>query len=705
MQKDRYMLFLFLSLGTYLLWAAFILPLISPPAKPKGVANNPAAEAAAEPAAIKGVEEPAAPAEAGKEAVKAEEPKAAVTDLKLPSHPHQEVVLGDLDRDSKKYRMQVTLDSRGASVSQIQFSSYKYRDSQPPYGPLKLLKDDPLASRTLEMGIPELDIEFEKLGPGLNSRTLDWEVVPGSQSPSGVEFRLKSPDGGVEVFKKYELQTVPENAGELDGTGYGLKFTIRIRNASEKETKLKYSLTGPVGLVIENPFYTREYQNISVGFDNGDQSVTPKALRVEEVLKLIEKPETGREVWSKALKYVGVSVQYFTALVLPLDQKSDQPYLASTTPRLVRKDPKDPNHSDITVEMTSVELALPGGNKPGSEVAHQYLLFAGPKRPEYLQPLNAEGVINYGMSGALYITQFMHGYLRFLHGLFPAWAWPWGWAIILLTVTVRLCMLPLSLKQARSAARMQELQPEMAALKKKYADDKEKFAREQWDLFRRNKVNPLGGCLPLLVQFPIFIGLYQALSISVDLRMAEFLWIKNLAAPDALFRFPFVITGIPLPIFGSVFALGPTFNLLPLLTVGLFLVQQKLFMPPAVDEEQKLQQKMMTYMMLLMGLMFYGVPAGLCVYFIASSIWSIVERKSLPKAIRPAMAGAGTTEPTIANGSTGNTPPTKPTAPTNKTPGPPKKENLANRLLTWADNVSKQSNAPPNKGNNKKKKS
>lgn len=697
MQKDRYLLFMFLSIGFYLLWAVFVMPLIAPPKVKDGA--KPAEAAAKNPDAPAASEKQATPPESSEE--NAAKPSNVVQGLKLPDYPQKTVVLGDLDRNSKKFRMRLTLDTRGASVSQIEFSDHKYREGQPPYDPLKLFVESPLSQRTLETAIPAFDTEFSKLSAGSSSRTLNWEVVPESQTDSSVEFRLRSPDGQQEVVKRFEVPTLTETP-EGEGAAYGIKFSISIRNLSNNEHKLNYVMSGPTGLVLENSFYTREFQNINVGFENSKDSITPKTLRVDEVIKLEEDPNGRKERWSKSLKYVGVSVQYFAALLLPQESQIDQPYLASTIPQLVQKSPRDPNHSQISVEMTSKDLELPAANKDApSEVTHKYLFYAGPKRPEYLRPLGAEGVIPYGMSGGLGITQFMQAYLKFLHNLFPEWAWPWGWAIILLTVTVRMCMLPLSLKQARSAARMQELQPELAALKKKYANDKEKFAREQWDLFKRNKVNPLGGCLPLLIQLPIFIGLYQALNISVDLRMAEFLWIKNLAAPDALFQFPFVIQGIPFPMFGRIFALGPSFNLLPLLTVGLFLVQQKLFMPPAMDEEQRLQQKMMTYMMVLMGLMFYGVPAGLCVYFISSSIWSIVERKSLPKITK-------TNTPTIvkteeveaANG-------TKQVNPGKKSDQAPAKENLATRLLDWADNVSRQSNAPGtiSKANNKKKKS
>ena len=167
---------------------------------------------------------------------------------------------------------------------------------------------------------------------------------------------------------------------------------------------------------------------------------------------------------------------------------------------------------------------------------------------------------------------------------------------------------------------MKELQPKINELKKKYAKDKEKFARAQMELMSKHNYNPLAGCLPLIFQLPIFIGLYTALNSSIDLRMAPFFYISNLAAPDAIIPDAF---GVSLPL------LGKDLNLLPLITIVLFVAQQKLFMPPPADAQQAQQYKFMNIMMIVFGVMFYRVPAGLCVYFIASSLWGIGERKLL----------------------------------------------------------------------------
>ena len=143
---------------------------------------------------------------------------------------------------------------------------------------------------------------------------------------------------------------------------------------------------------------------------------------------------------------------------------------------------------------------------------------------------------------------------------------------------------------------------------------------------------------------PIFVGLWQALNNSVPLRHAPFLYIKNLAAPDMLFRFP---TEVPF--------LGKYFNLLPFLVVGLMLVQTKLFSPPATTPEAEMQQKIMKYMMIFMAFMFYKVPSGLGIYFITSSLWSIGERLLLPKITKssPVVEGGDEKNPPTGGGGKG----------------------------------------------------
>ena len=205
---------------------------------------------------------------------------------------------------------------------------------------------------------------------------------------------------------------------------------------------------------------------------------------------------------------------------------------------------------------------------------------------------------------------------------------------MILTLMVRGVMFPVSRKQAMTSLRMQELAPELKKLKEKLGDDKTAMGAAQMELYRKHGINPLGTCWMLLLQMPIFMGLYYSLQESIHFRLAgvSSYWMPNLAAPDMLVYWSNNIPFISQPeYYGWPFYLGPFLNILPILAVSLMLVQQKWTMPPPTDEQQEQQQKMMKYMMVFMGVMFYKVASGLCIYFIASSVWGFMERRMLPK--------------------------------------------------------------------------
>ena len=196
---------------------------------------------------------------------------------------------------------------------------------------------------------------------------------------------------------------------------------------------------------------------------------------------------------------------------------------------------------------------------------------------------------------------------------------------------------------------MQELKPEMDRINEKFKGKPEEKTRAMQELWRKHNYNPMSGCMVAFLQLPIFIGLYRALMINVELRQAPLLgegirWCSNLAAPDMLFHWrdwsfmPTFLTA-----YSGFMSLGPYLNILPLFTVGLFILQQQMFMPPATDDQTRMQQKMMKYMMVFIGYMFYTVPSGLCLYIISSSLWGIAEKQLLPKPT--AKPAEGTTKP------------------------------------------------------------
>ncbi len=327
---------------------------------------------------------------------------------------------------------------------------------------------------------------------------------------------------------------------------------------------------------------------------------------------------------------------------------------------------------DITVRVASKVIDL----RPKAEVTHRFLLYHGPVKPSLLGHLAGEGSVsadlvdryahtlslntmvdypspgwlpnfayNIGFTRLIILaTNAMHSILWAIHQVIPSY----GLCIILLTVFVRGMMFPVSRNQAMTSIKMQQLAPELKKLQEKFKDDRQAMATAQWDLYKRHKVRPLANCWMLLIQMPIYMGLYYAFQESISFRMVPFwpLWIQNLAAPDMLLYWGESIPIISTPdSYGGILYLGPYLNLLPFIAITLTILQQQMMTPPAMDEQQEMNYKMMKYMTLFFGLMFYRVAAGLCIYFIASSVWAFTERQLLPKKkpVTPGPDGGSTT--------------------------------------------------------------
>jgi len=549
----------------------------------------------------------------------------------LERFPTQVVTLGSRDPESG-YALWVDLTSVGASVVKASLNDPRYIvETRPPKGQpraqLSVVGNNvstaaavqPLDSKrkplTLDVDVEAVDQALAKLDPRASLRSVNWQVVEtatDADSPditSSVTFARKA--GGVEVRKTFALNRLSKDelnqpeAVDLKSTPYELSVAIGIRNLTDAEQSLQYELQGPVGVALENVENARKFRDLKAGFLAEGGDLTTASLTAAKLVKAAD--DDSVEEWGRPIRYIGVDVQYFAALIVPGGNQLKAPYFTTVVPQVVDKAEKT-QRSDVSFEMVSEELVLP----PKGDLQHELTLFLGPKRTELLLPYEADGVIDHGWFAVIANT------MEFLVHTFHGWGVPYGIAIIMLTIIVRGCMFPISKKQALSAKRMKELQPQLTELREKYKEDRQALAKAQMELYRKANFNPLAGCLPVFLQLPIFIGLYRALSNSVDLRMAPFLWFDNLAAPDNLFTMSFTLPFI-----------GNSFNLLPLITMGLFWVQQKMFMPPATTPEMEMQQKMMSYMMIFFGFLFYHVPAGLCVYFIASSAWGMSERKLL----------------------------------------------------------------------------
>ena len=479
---------------------------------------------------------------------------------------------------------------------------------------------------------PDADGEI----PGQELAAADWEVVEGTGADR-VRFRRTLP-GGLTVEKEYAL--APAGGSE---NGYGLELVVELR-AAGSEVPVAYALDGPTGLPTEGWWYTQRVardwgtlavRDVAVRFV-GNQSAIISGLKIADGNLDFPASTIGD---AAPLSFAGVDALYFAAALIPSRGGPDAPALAEVKPLRAGDVPPAARKKlvDVTARLVSRDLVVPAGGV----VTHRYGIFAGPKRPELLAEFGAPGagmddLVYYGWFG--WVARPMIAILHALHAVIGNY----GIAILLLTVFVRAAMFPVSRKQAISSQKMQALQPEMKAINDKYKDDAVKKTQATQELWKKHNYNPMGGCLLVFLQVPIFMGLYRSLATDVELRQAPLFssairWCSNLAAPDMLWDWSKFLPGFLTAPEGW---LGPFLNVFPLITIGLFLWQQKLMMPPAMDEQQRIQQQVMNYMMWFMALMFFKVPSGLCLYFIASSLWGIAERLWLPKTL-PAAPGGG----------------------------------------------------------------
>ncbi|MBV8487863.1 MAG: YidC/Oxa1 family insertase periplasmic-domain containing protein [Planctomycetaceae bacterium] len=603
------------------------------------------AQAQAPSAAEKASEKAVAQA-GGKPAATAEiKPKAAAI------VPASELVLGSAtDKSPGGYRLELQLEQKGAGVESALSSRFdaEFEGRRNPHLPLRLIARDPFAPASLSLtfgGDPTILNKMDKLESGNEAEApefipdpedlLDsvlWDVVRDSEGRtvrplSGTDSATGATVEGQEVV----FQTIGSNEVKVTKTirlwqmTNGFEVELKFESP-EKDRTFTYNLYGPHGIPIEGEWYTGTFREVFFGtYNHGTVKVdTHTAYDVAK----------GKTIDSTALplRFTGVENQYFANLMAPVpaptgdDDRIDRETRAVT----FHKDEKSLQKSNVGVRITSRPVHV----SPNLSVVHTFRVFTGPKTEEALAPYNASMLASYRKSsfipGASYVARFvitptlslMYDLTRWVARLFGGTSGNWGIAIILLTLTVKLLMFPLGRKQALMAQRTQALQPELKKIQEKYKDAKDKTeqTRETFALYKKHGVNPVSGCIPALIQLPIFVGLWQALNTSVSLRHSPFLWINDLAAPDMLARLPV-----------DVMFLGHWFNLLPILVVGLMLFQTKLFAPPATTPEAEMQQKMMKYMMIFMAVMFYKVPSGLGIYFITSSLWSIGERLLLPK--------------------------------------------------------------------------
>ena len=296
----------------------------------------------------------------------------------------------------------------------------------------------------------------------------------------------------------------------------------------------------------------------------------------------------------EAIDWIAVRDRFFVEVLTPGEPA------ASVRTSLRRR--ATPSGAPLAVE--TVAASLGWGEAPAAEgpVVRTYSLYVGPRK---MDELRKEGpayldVMRFGTWS--WFCRWLLDLLNFIHRFVPNY----GWAIVVLTLLVRVVLLPLSRKSQQSMRKMSELQPKMKEINEKYKDEPQKRQAETMRLYAENHVNPLSSCLPMLIQLPVFIALFTVLRSSVELRFAPWLWVADLSAPEGLFKEWFPFGGL---------------NVLPV-AMAATMTLQSLLTPSAGDPKQ---QRMMAVMMpVMMLVMFYSMPAALCLYWSVSQALAIL---------------------------------------------------------------------------------
>jgi YidC/Oxa1 family membrane protein insertase len=364
----------------------------------------------------------------------------------------------------------------------------------------------------------------------------------------------------------------------LEPGQYDLGLEVQVSNTGTA------ALRDRLGIVMVQDFGGQQdrYTFFGPAFFKGDDYEEVKLKKIKEGVQ-----DSGDLSWAAFLH------KYFLVALIP--------------------DPGTPSELRISAHLGAekvAEIEMDGAAfdlAPGTEQTFHSRIYLGPKQVSVLKPLgsNLERLLDFGFFNV--IAQPLMVFMNWIYGF----TGNYGIAIILLTTMIKLVFWPLSAKSYKSMQRMKELQPKMQRLKERYADDKERLNSEVMQLYKTHKVNPLGGCLPMLVQIPFFFALYRILLGSIELRHAPFmLWITDLSAADTLFT----------QLFGLPFTLGP----LPLLMGATMFLQQK--MTPSTGGNEQ-QMKMMMYgMPIIFTFMFLNFPSGLVLYWLINNVLSIAQQ-------------------------------------------------------------------------------
>jgi len=723
-----------ISMGLMLVFQFVIAPRVWPPGE------RPAGQPASKPPAEKPAPESPAPKKPEPGSVLSEPPspeapapesRRAGTEKPVPAAPKapELTAVGATGEEAEKpavmgsarygsdYNLEVCVTPRGGAVQRLSLARDRFFKTVADRA--KKNPDERLAMDLVEASapfaaflIPELHVKFAGAEGAsvVDLSRVAWQIDRVKSGPTEVALSVEvhKADGtpALRVVRRYTLR--PRGAARQDalpGTDgpaaasvdYEIGMSLEFVALADEVERVDYVLAGPAALPRED--VRSDFREAAAG------AWTDKGVEVQSVAgKKLEKKkgeETAGPVKASLAgpkaAWAGETEKYFAVVIIPQKPSREGTFAAGAEAFRYEVTEFDQPMPLAGVRLVAREQAI----SPREGLRHEYVIYAGPKDPKVLEAYAAIGLPELiawqpgccPIPGISEISRFMVIVLDAFHGLVRNY----GLAIIMLVVVLRVVMHPVTRWSQKSMTKMQMIGPKMEELRKKHGDKKEQLNQEMMKLYREEGINPVTGFLPMFLQMPIWIGLYGALQVAINLRHAAFLpagWVdwmpwrtiflQDLAQPDSLvlWNTPFFLPGRDIPLLGwlvgsiqNMMGGGITsFNLLPLLMAFTMYLQQRFTPAPSTGPQAQQQKQMMVFMTVFLLVVLYSAPAGLCLYILTSSLLGFLEQRYLKKKFAAAAVAAKPGEPSP--------------------PKPPKKagslvagrnKSIAERIETWLE--------------------
>lgn len=434
-----------------------------------------------------------------------------------------------------------------------------------------------------------------------------YQIIP--EQTNDTQVAMWARVGDLIVRKIYSLKPLKTNRdGEevtVDGNAYVLKLKVDIQNTSAN-TLAANNWGLYAGGMSQISKEEGNYYTYYVRLEDGDfEKETPGSFR-----PLIFGSDKERIYTTDCdnLTWGGTMNQYYSAIVQPTEGSGNNAFYAAPVQYTLPVSGEQTEGVELGMGIPDFTLSPKTAEMQGGQKSLSFEIFTGPKLNLMLSDMTADfrmidRIMDYGW---LYLLSYP---MNWLINVFYSWFGNWGWAIVAMTIVVRLLIWPLYLKSYRSMKAMSSLQPEMQKLKEKYPDDQQKVSMEMMKLYRDRGISPMGGCLPMFLQIPIFFAFFYVLQTAAEFRGAPFLgWVTDLSQMDTVCTIS--LLGWDLPI-----------NILPVV-MAISMIVQMAMTPQAGDP---MQQRIMKFMPVVFFLFCYTYPSALALYWTTTNIISIIQ--------------------------------------------------------------------------------